>query len=396
MATFRLRRFSNPEILRAIAPTRLLAFLEPHRDCFADCRLILPRAPTAGTIDYEGLVNLFMSPEAGLPKDLLDALFLVDEMATPWGMDALLQAAREARLPLEESADDTPADVAVEVWLRDPNLLEREHAGQSLSRPRCFECYQTHRQPVPPFVLPTANAQRCLEHDLDEWSAQSKRGRGTRVFVYPREDEVWFLVRHGEPFKREESLQGKETASVCYRPLKYDVLIYLPQAGELRVNARSRAQKQQYRRLFGRHFFGDDELFPGDSKYTLAPLREQREAALVCVDVQGVERITLKEVQFRWDEPVRAVEIHKANDLFLSLRFRNSQALAEAQLDRAVFQVKFADAKRPRSVTICAGNVAHYTRDADAERLEQWLRLRGFIVVPPRPKEVPDATVARA
>jgi hypothetical protein len=216
------------------------------------------------------------------------------------------------------------------------------------------------------------------------------------VFVYPREDEVWFLVRHGEPFKREESLQGKETASVCYRPLKYDVLVYQPEIGELRVNARSRAQKEQYRRLFGRHLFGDDELFPGDSKYTLAPLREQREAALVCVDVPGVERITLKEVQFRWDEPVRAVEIHKANDLFLSLRFRNSQALAEAQLDRAVFQVKFADAKRPRSVTICAGNVAHYTRDADAERLEQWLRLRGFIVVPPRPKEVPDATVARA
>ncbi len=90
MATFRLRRFSNPEVLRAIAPRRLIAFLQPHRTFFEARGLVFPRAPSAGPIDYEALVGLFMDPGAGLPKDLLDALFLVDEMATPHGMDALL------------------------------------------------------------------------------------------------------------------------------------------------------------------------------------------------------------------------------------------------------------------------------------------------------------------
>jgi len=216
MATFRLRRFSNPEVLRAIAPRRLIAFLQPHRTFFEARGLVFPRAPSIGPTDYEALVDLFMDPEAGLPKDLLDALFLVDEMATPHGMDALLNT---PGLSLEESDEDSPADIAVQAWLLDRHLLESKHAEQFLVRPRSFECYQTGRAKVPPFTLPDTTVCGNLERDLDDWFEEKKRGRGTRVFVYPREDGVWFLVRHGEPFKREESLNGSETANKIHQPV---------------------------------------------------------------------------------------------------------------------------------------------------------------------------------
>ena len=49
-------------------------------------------------------------------------------------------------------------------------------------------------------------------------------------------------------------------------------------------------------------------------------------------------------------------------------------------LKRAVFQVKFADAKRPRSVTIAPTNRAKYERDDDGSFLEAWLKKRGFIM----------------
>ncbi|MCL6503756.1 MAG: hypothetical protein K6T86_13825 [Pirellulales bacterium] len=128
-----------------------------------------------------------MEPGAGLPKDLLDALFLVDEMATPHGMDALLNA---PGLALEEGDDDSPADIAVQTWLLDRQLLESKHAEQFLVRPRSFECYQTARAKVPSFTLPDAVVCGNLERDLDDWFERKRRGRGTRVFVYPREDGV--------------------------------------------------------------------------------------------------------------------------------------------------------------------------------------------------------------
>jgi len=36
MATFNLRRFSKPEMLRRIDREHLIAFLEPHADYFSD------------------------------------------------------------------------------------------------------------------------------------------------------------------------------------------------------------------------------------------------------------------------------------------------------------------------------------------------------------------------
>lgn len=377
MATFRLRRFSNPEVLRAIAPRRLIAFLQPHRAFFEACGFVFPRAPSTGPIDYEALVDLFMAPEAGFPKDLLDALFLVDEMATPHGMDALLDT---PGLSLEEGAEDSPADIAVQAWLLDCRLLESKHAEQFLVRPRSFECYQTGRPKAPPFALPTPVVCRDLEQDLDDWFEGKKRGRGTRVFVYPRDDGVWFLVRHGEPFQRTEGLNGSETASVCYRPLKYDVLVYQPEIGELRVNARSKHEKRLYRTQFGKHFFGDEDFFPGDSKYTLEPLLTRGEAALACVDVPGMEWVRLREVNFLLGGPSNEVEVHRAEDVFEAFRSRGGKPPDGARIVRAVFQVKFTDSKRPRSVTIRPSNIAQYTRDDDAELVEQWLRRRGFIL----------------
>lgn len=87
-----------------------------------------------------------------------------------------------------------------------------------------------------------------------------------------KDDGVWFLVRHGEPFKREESIDGSQASSIYYRPLRYDVLVYVPQIGELRIHACSKGEKQLYRDQLGKHLFGDADIFTGTEKYTLEPL----------------------------------------------------------------------------------------------------------------------------
>jgi len=49
-------------------------------------------------------------------------------------------------------------------------------------------------------------------------------------------------------------------------------------------------------------------------------------------------------------------------------------------LSKASFQIKFADSKTPRTVTLSSGNRAQFKRDDDAEVLEKWLIRRGFVI----------------
>ena len=379
MATYNLRRFAQPSGLKAIAPTRLLKFLEPHTSYFASRGLSLPSPNASNDLDYDRLVDVLMSPDTDTPKDLVDDLFFVHEMSTEECMDLLLEEAETNGLSLDGKPDPTAADVAVQVFLQDRRLLERKHAERYLTRPRSFEYFQTEVRPVPAFKQPSRETLNAPEHDLDDWFEKKKRGCGSRVFVFPKGDSIWFLVRHGDPFRREGILDGGQTSSVFYRPEKHDVLVYEPALGELRMNACNKGEKEAYRREFGRHLFGDEDLFPGTGKYTLEPLRTAGPASIVCTDIEGMDWVQLKEVQFLWGGPEREIEIRKANDLFAALEGRGRSIPATAPILRASFHVKFTEAKSPRTVTIRPSNIAQYTRDSDADVAENWLQRRGFI-----------------
>jgi hypothetical protein len=85
MPTYRLRHFSSPHVLRSIDPHRLLAFLRPYDDFFSGRGYELPVRDSDEEIDYQRLLDIFMSPSESSPRELLDALFLVDEMSTVMG-----------------------------------------------------------------------------------------------------------------------------------------------------------------------------------------------------------------------------------------------------------------------------------------------------------------------
>ena len=127
MATLILRRFSRPGILRAIPPARLLTFLKPHRRYFLSRSVDLPLSTASGEFDYESLAKVFGTRHE-TPKELVDAIYFIDEMSTHEGMDALLAEANKRNLKLPAGSEHSPADIAVQVWLLDKDILERLHA----------------------------------------------------------------------------------------------------------------------------------------------------------------------------------------------------------------------------------------------------------------------------
>jgi hypothetical protein len=403
MATFNLRRFASPDALKNIQEENLLELLSRHASYFkkrgvelkgakAD-RVAEPLAPyesnptrAAGKdgLDYEALASILMSPDDDTPQTLVDALYMIHEMATDEAMQVLLDAIRGLppadRAAFDEAADLSPADLAIRVWLRAPELLERKHAEQVVGEKKSFEHYLSVEPPAGTFMAPTQAKLQALEADLGPWFASKKKGNVARVFVYDKSEEIWFLVRHGDTYRREGAVKGGQSSSVFYRPEKHDVLVYNPTIGELRINAVTKGEKDIYRRMFGLHVFGREDYFPAkNQKYTLDPLRAGPES-IVFADVNGIDAITLTEVAYLWGGAQNEIEIRKAGDIFAALKERDGK-IQKALIIGARFRVKFSDSKVPRSVYIRPPITAKFTRDDDGRLIEEWLKKRGFSVI---------------
>lgn len=372
MPTISLRRFSDPDILKRIHKSHLIELLFPHKEILEKRGFQLPVTENSGEIDYEALANIFMKPDIDMHQKLLDALFFIDEMSSEEAMDTLLESAKDNRIDLELGPDPSPADVAVRLWLKDQSLFEEIHAEKQLTSPRSFLYFQTETKPIPKFDPPTRKTLDKMAKEMDIWFEEKKRGRDCKVFVYPRDGECWFLVRHGQPIRREGN-HGK-SESIVYRPQQHDVLIYDTALGEIRIHTVSKGERELYLKCFGKYLFNDENFFPGEDKYTLQPLIDYGSDALSTQGVEDhIESVLLNEIEMRWGAEI---EIRKAHDLFASSekRFKESH-----NLRRAKFSIKFKDSKTPRSVTIQPANKANYDRDPDSTIVEKWLKLRGFI-----------------
>ena len=119
--------FSHPDVLEAISPEWLVRFLEPHSAFLASKGLRLPSSDEdCDGMDLDGLLSILMTPDPEMPRGLIDSLYHLHEMATPEGMDCLLDEADAQGISIDD--DPTPLDVAIQVWLKDEDLVKHQHA----------------------------------------------------------------------------------------------------------------------------------------------------------------------------------------------------------------------------------------------------------------------------
>jgi hypothetical protein len=298
-------------------------------------------------------------------------------MSTQEAMLELLEAAPPGLLTFPEGVEPTAGDVAVQVWLKDRDLLERKHSEQFLIRPKSFASYQGAKGSVETVPLFTEEMRVRLQGALDDWFDGHKRGRGCRVFAHVRANEIWFLVRHGEPFRRVGAIEDGKSSGVYYRPEKFDVVIYGAELDGLSVNALTKAEKQLYREAFSEHVFGDVNYFGFGGRYSLDPLRERGEEVLDCSSVPGIQWIRLKEVEIFQKNGVTIN--YSAPDLFSALKDQLADILSSGFITKASFAVKFVDSKVPRSVSIWQPSRASYMRDEDRLLVEAWMQEQRFL-----------------
>jgi hypothetical protein len=385
MASFRLKRFCDVAVLKNIDFRLLSLFLQPHKDYLTGCGL--QWADEASEFDYDGLARILMSPTVDAPEDMLDALYFVDNLSDAETFDRILGEAIEAGLEVS-NPDISPQDLTIIVWMKKPEILERVHAEHFSVKQRKYVSYFCAEAEIPDMPPITEPIQAALEFDLNESYETKKKGRGTKVFPFVRENGVWFLVRHGQRINREGTIEANgEPGSIFYRPEKFDVLIYYPLRGELSMHTATLGERKAYCQYFGKHLFGREDFFCFDSpiaKYTLEPLIYDGRGALVCSDIDGIEGIRLVELQIQHESGQKDLEIRRANDVFLALE--NQERSLQDEMDstdliKAKFKVMFRGADKERTVEVGPPNTASYDHDVDGELVNEWLLKRGFILV---------------
>ena len=381
MARLNLKSLAQPDLLKKIQPANLLLLLEPFRLFLEMKEFLLPTEPP-DEMDTGTLAAILAQPDEDMPGDLVEALHLIGSLGTDDRFDDLLELA--AANELETDSEVTALDLATQVWLKNPEALERKEHEEFFQKRKSFESFRaaTPDQVIAVEDLPTDLAP--LETALDAYFQAKKRGVGCRVMRTDSAGEVRFLVEHGQPCKREPSRKGPRSTSTFFRPEKTDVVIYDIAHNELRINASTFGDVREYRALFGRYIFGGEDKFVFAEKYTLEPLKKLGREALNCLDIPGLEKVELREIEYSWNGAFDHIEIHRAGSVFHALVLINRGVEQEAHIRKAVFKIKLEGEKKPRTVTIKAGNKSGYNRGEEAMMIEDWLRARGFVLTEER------------
>jgi hypothetical protein len=333
-----------------------------------------PKVNKTLSFDFELLSSRQFNAADNVPAEFSHALYLINEMSMDDKLGSLVDAARKNNIPLVNNK--TPAAIAAEIWLSNPDVLENLHAEILASKPKSFEHFQSNKTPLTNFTMPSSGIVSEIQNDLNSWFVEHRCGMGCKVILFDHGSKLCFLIKHGKPLRKDGSLNNGD---ILYRAESYDVLVYDHTENELAINPNiTKDEKVLYLEVIGYHLFGDPEYFLSENKYSLEALMLDGESSLICSDIDGIESIKLTQVKRFIGGSYGDKETIDTKDYFAS----KSWGGEFVHIVSATFSIFFTGAKRARTVRIVPPNKAIFERDDDSILVERWLKARGFILMP--------------
>jgi len=377
MARLRFKNFSDLTFIQGIdKPKYLRPLLEPHREYFKRQGIDIGNLTNNDATDRR-LLQVFTQPDESMPADLLETLYVLDDLADESGHDRIQHEAERQGLSVDGDGM-TAGEFAIAAHRGYPDLVRVCHEKTLYRKVKNYQEYQARTNAR----LSLAAAQKRLkqlESTLGPWFESKDRSPACEIYAYEEDAEIRFLITHGRLLRTDGSFDKRLRRSrVAYRPQKHDSIIYDNRLSVLRVNAQTQAEKNLYRDAFGRVLFDDPGHFPGEDLYTLVPLRRGSDALRL---VPGVESVRLSEVWVQIDNDQRFVQTSKAYSLAESIAKYGKPNLAEGRLLRASFLLKYSSGGRARKLELRPPNVAIYDRDRDGVPTDAFMRVNGYIKI---------------
>jgi hypothetical protein len=383
-----LKRFTSVRNLRGLGRPLLKKFFDRFEEELKECKATLPPTSLENDDEYfKQLADVFFAPKE-LPQTMTAVLDAVVEMANEKGVECLCKAAKEKNLLIDWEKKATDLDIVMQVWLADAALMIEKHNEHRLVGTTKFYYWGTKTPPANrlPFTPPTKEALELARKAVDKWCVENHRGEDT-VVITPHEldGEWWFLIQHGGTMSRlAESKGNQKTETLFYRPGKDDVVVYNVERDEIRIHTGSKAEWELYRTEFGQRLRGDPNYFSERKNFKLDPLRDDLGKALDLDGLTDIKSIVLQEVEIFYGGDFADKMVKKSNDMVISAaeRSKNGKVVKPfpdgGKLTRAVFEIEFVNAKKPRRVTVRPPDELNVGRHGDVRAVQNWLSKRKF------------------
>ena len=400
MAIHKPANFCSVAVLQSIERGRLRQFLLQYAGDIIPERAVMPPENPDEEYNFGPLAEALINPSLNTPVELIHALYHLDEMSEERFFDDLHDLAETAGLTNQLGPDPTVADLALLIWLNDREKLLRKHAETSALKSRTFEYFRIQTASAPEFTVPPEVRIQRMRAALISHFESKKRGTDCDVGIFERDGFVWISIAHGLPARREPARVNGCRSSAFFRPDQCDVMLYDKARGEIGIHASSKKEKELYRTELGQCLFEDADIFKSIPKYTLQPLQTDGVNSLACDDVGdgSMEWIVLKEVHLNQGGDYNEIVIRKAEDVFEAIEAKTPGVglPPDIQITKAKFAIKFMNSRRPRIVTVSVPGTTDCRHESDRPLVDDWLRLRGFILDLPSGRVVSTPTTPPA
>jgi hypothetical protein len=381
-------RFTRPELLRSLAPELLRELLEGFPAFVAAAGLDLDALGSNEKrfAACRPLIDELLKNGPTTPTPLVEALFTVSVLAEPEPTEELWHTLTQAGIPIPPDA--CLADLALTLWLRAPDKARHLYIHRVQLRTRAFETHAAGTFRKTAAMQPVSEALlNQLRQGIELFFIKHHRPAGCLIFHYERGQAHWFIIRHGDRFRRVPTLTSDgrgETAG--YYPEVFDVVVVDPVSEQIHIHADGVRTTRMYGAHFGFALYGRENHFEDCVRFNLDPLRELGRGALVCADVPGISWVRLIELNVEHGDKNVVKSSYKSGDVFASLEADEIKLTCRHRLLRAVFSVGFKNAAQPRKVTIKPDNQSNYDHDEDSAVFTSWLDKRGFLLpfLPPK------------
>lgn len=356
-------------------------FLFPYQDYLWE-RHGLQLTNNPDTFPFRPLVGVLALPDDEMPDTLCSGLFFINALSTPEGMEKVGETLDfQLLLP---NFPLTHYDSAVYAWTTDPKILQGVHTQILLTNNEWSERIACERDASPDL---SRKSLTTLEDKLNAWKETTDPRQGIQLVYYERNNAIEFHLRHGELARPDSSTTSRsQTKRTVHRPTRIDLLVLDPNERLLQIHSNSVDVKGEYCFLFGKYCFGNPNHFKFSNStgyYTLDPLWEQGRNALICSDVQGLNRIRLWELHAEcYDQgQSQCMQVFKAKSKCL---FEEKGSLdrfvdKEAKLVLASFLVDVAGHEKPQYLNIYTPNLLRFKRGSGFdEPITNWIRKRTF------------------
>lgn len=357
MYWFGFRNFGALGFLHQIDKPRLLVpVLRPFAAYFRERGLRIEELENSDAHD-QLLLSIFTAGGASMPRELVELLSLLDDLADEAGHDRILAEVERNEIPLRGilGEDLSPGEFALAVYARYPSLVRDAH--QQLPQvTSLYEEFPALRDT--PITLAAANARLApLQGLLGHWFQSKNRSDACFIAVSASDEDVSFSITHGRPYRMISAIdRGRSQRMIGFRPQQRDTIIYSRIGNTLQVNAHTASEREVYRRAFGTAFFANEDHFERTELYNLRSL--QRAGAALTL-VPGLEAGKLVEVRQRLDDEQGSVQVTFGHDLLAPSSPLSGRSLARGRLISACFTLSAVGGAshrlelRPPNFAIC-------------------------------------------